>query len=151
MTDTPRYANLAQIKAANAAHGHYFFEPASMRFFDSRIEGRSVYGGRFFITSEQFRANGFPGLVDGPRRFTIREANEDGSIDTVGDFQAYATLGEAREAAKSLARVASVTPAEADAPSAAQLTARDFDDPDAETRAEHRLFREGRNAAENPR
>lgn len=81
------FATIAQIKAANRAAGNHFFDADTMEFFRSRVEG-GVIGGRFFITSEQFDDAA-------PRRFTIREAREDGSIETAGEFQSYATREEA--------------------------------------------------------
>ena len=51
---------ISKIKAANKAAGHHFFDRATMRFFQSRIE-RGLYqgkGGVFFITSEQIHEDG---------------------------------------------------------------------------------------------
>lgn len=95
------FQNVAQIRAANRDAGQFFFEPSSMRFFNSRVEGRNVYGGRYFITSEQF--TGSDG-VSAPRRFTLREAFADGSINTVGEFQAYFDRKDAADAARALVR-----------------------------------------------
>jgi hypothetical protein len=95
------FDTIADIRAANARAGHHFFEPATMRFFRSRIES-TVYGGRYFVTSEQFAM----GAHKDPRRFTVRMANDDGTIDTVGEFQAYSTLEVARATARELACVA---------------------------------------------
>lgn len=92
------YRTISEIKAANKAAGMFFFERSSMRFFDSRIESK-VYGGRFFITSEQFHGS------DGrsaPRLYTIRECKADGDIDTVGTFQQYRHVSDARDAARLL-------------------------------------------------
>lgn len=93
------YKSIADIRAANAAAGFHFFERETLRFFDSRIE-RTVYGGRFFITSEQFHGS------DGksaPRRYTVRVAHDDGSVTTMGEFNEM-TLEQAREQAKQYAR-----------------------------------------------
>jgi len=65
---------LAEIRAANKAAGFYFFEPATLRFFDSRIL-RAVYqgpGGVYFITSEQFHGSGG---YTAPRKHTVRKFN----------------------------------------------------------------------------
>jgi hypothetical protein len=75
------YYGMESVKRANAALGHYFFSPDTMRFFRSRLP-HTVYYGRYFVTSEQFD-------YDSPRLYTIRVANPDGSIDTVGEFQQY--------------------------------------------------------------
>ena len=83
-----RFWDMSEVRRANEDRGHYFFEPATMRFFHSRIGG-TLYGGRFFVTSECREP------VETPRLFTVREAMPDGSIDTVGDFQAYADRRQA--------------------------------------------------------
>ena len=67
--------------------GH-FFDADTKRFFRSRI-GETVYGGRYFITSEQFDSRS-------PRLYTVREVSADGqNITTVGDFQQHATRAQA--------------------------------------------------------
>jgi hypothetical protein len=94
------YETIAEIKEANKAIGHFFFEPASMRFFKSKIASRTVYGGHFFITSEQFVGSD---NIAQPRRYTIR-ACYGGRVDTIGDFQQYRTIEEARAAVKDLVK-----------------------------------------------
>ena len=86
-----RFWDMSEVRRANEDRGHYFFEPATLRFFRSRI-GSTLYGGRFFVTSEQHVS---PMFGADPRRYTVREAMPDGSIDTVGDFQAYADRRQA--------------------------------------------------------
>ncbi len=88
------YTSMTQIKRANAKAGFHWFEPGSMSFFRSQIFS-GIYGGQYFITSEQFSD-------DTPRLYTIRQAFPDGSIDTVGEFQAYKTLLDAITVAKTL-------------------------------------------------
>jgi hypothetical protein len=101
-TDSYDYASISEIKAANASIGAHFFEPATMRFFNSKIASRTVYGGHYFITSERFEGS-HSGSYDAPRLYTLR-ACYNGAIDTVGDFQQYKTLEEAKAAAKALAK-----------------------------------------------
>lgn len=91
------FSSMAEIRRHNRATGHYFFEEGTMRFFRSKIVSRQPIAGRFFITSEQFDA-------DAPRLYTVRRANDDGSIDTIGEFQQYETYQEARAAARASAR-----------------------------------------------
>ncbi len=93
-----------EIKLSNQQHGYYFFEPAALRFFSSRI-GRSVYkgpGGVYFTTSEQFvPSSGKPE----PRRYTVRQFYpETGNVESAGGFQAYSSSGAARMAALRLAK-----------------------------------------------
>jgi hypothetical protein len=97
-----RYKSMSEIRAANAAAGHYFFSRDTMRAFESKIEG-GPYGGRFFVTSEQ--------PPHGPRVFTVREALANGRIRTVGEEgpefgDRYATVAEAIAVARALGREA---------------------------------------------
>jgi hypothetical protein len=96
------YRDMDAIKSANARAGHHFFEASSMRFFASRV-GQSVYGGRYFVTSEQFRDYS-AGRVDA-RRYTIRECDLEGHVRTVGDFQGFGTAAQARSAIKLILRM----------------------------------------------
>jgi len=77
---------MSEVRDANREAGFHFFDPDTMRFFDSRIETRLI-DGRFFVTSEKG--------PDGVRRFTVRRAMPDGTINTVGDFQGHATRRDA--------------------------------------------------------
>ena len=92
-----------EIKQANARAGYYFFAPATMRFFRSRVSS-TIYqgvGGIYFITSEQFvDSNG----VRASRRFTVRQFNPiTGMIKSVGDFNKL-TYSMAQKTAKNLAK-----------------------------------------------
>lgn len=90
------WRNITEIKMANRAIGHHWFEPGTMRFFNSRIETREVIGGRYFVTSEQFEDS--RGARPYPRTYTIRAADARGAIDTVGEFEGYPTLAAALQA-----------------------------------------------------
>jgi hypothetical protein len=96
--------NIRDIQRANKQSGHFFFEPESLRFFDSRI-GRKVYegpGGVYFTTSERFKPLEGTPLA---RRYTVRQFDPSTSqVSTVGKFQDYpdahgATFEAARLAA----------------------------------------------------
>ena len=84
------FQSIEDIKLANKNRGYHFFDASTMRFFHSRI-GNAVYGGRFFITSEQQEYNT-------PRLYTIRECSESGDINTVGTFQEYESSIQAKRA-----------------------------------------------------
>lgn len=93
------YNSMADVRRANEESGGCWFDKSTMRFFKSRIETGIVkcwYGEdgvakrARFVTSEQG--------PDGRRAYTIREATPTGGIDTVGEFQGYATLKAARAA-----------------------------------------------------
>ena len=92
--DMTTFANMSEVRAANHAAGQHWFSPETMRFFRSRI-GKTLYGGRYFVSSEQYD-------YDAPRLYTVREVLPDGSINTVGDFQGYATSADARRAIRKL-------------------------------------------------
>lgn len=89
------YLTIREIKEANANAGHHFFEPATMRFFRSRVL-RGVIGGKYFVTSERRE-------YDTPRCYSVRVAHDNGHIDTVGEFCGYDTPAQARAAARKLA------------------------------------------------
>ena len=77
--------DLAEIKRANRAIGHHWFEPETLRFFASRVSDPVLYG-RYFVSSEaQPRMDG----TRATRYYTIRRADDRGEITTVGDFQGY--------------------------------------------------------------
>jgi len=98
------YRTVADVKRANAELGHHFFDREALRFFNSRI-GSTVYAGRYFVTSERDQAvsSRFPAAWNGERRYTVREAAEDGSVITVGAFGAYHSGAAARRVAEALA------------------------------------------------
>ena len=67
-----------EYKNRTQGRGH-FFDPATMRFFKSRIGAvRCKCGVWFFVTSEQ--------PPHGPRMFSVRRMELDGDINTVGEF-----------------------------------------------------------------
>lgn len=91
------FRNIDMIEAANREAGHHFFEPGTKHFFSSRILP-TVYGGRYFVTSER------RGFDDYRRAYTVRVARDSGRIETVGDFLTYTTRPGAVRAAEQAAR-----------------------------------------------
>jgi hypothetical protein len=81
------FANMDEVKAANQADGQHWFDGPTMAFFRCRIESQLI-GGRWFISSEQ-------SAEDAPRLYTVRAVASDGTVSTVGEFQAYETLADA--------------------------------------------------------
>ena len=88
-----------EIREAAEAAGHKFFEPATMRFFRSRLCGRpyqAADGSAFFVTSERG-----PNMA---RLYTVRIAKPSGQCETAKDaghtFQEYKTRDAAVAAAK---------------------------------------------------
>ena len=83
------YNTINEIKKSHEAQGGHFFDPCWMRVYNSRI-GRTVYKGKYFITSEQFIS---VNEVE-PRRYTVKKC-VNVEIETVGEFQQFATRREA--------------------------------------------------------
>lgn len=101
------FRTVDEIRDANRRAGDHFFDPDTMRSFQSRVL-HGVYAGRFFITSERDRGFHFGGqwaaAWDGERRYTIREALPDGTIGRDGSgFGEYRDARTARRAAQRLA------------------------------------------------
>jgi len=105
-----RYESLDDFITENKRAGGHFFDDGARSFFRSRWDDGRMYGGRFFITSEQFRDS--HGKTEG-RRYTVRTALPSGmtgddigmrTTETVGGFQAFATLDAARSAARAAAQ-----------------------------------------------
>ena len=116
--DMTHFKTIAAVKEANRALEHHWFDRDTLRFFDGKVLG-GLISGRYFVSSEQrhapfcdkrhggrplepIEAAGPIGSGCDSRRYTIREANDDGSIDTVGEFQAYATAKAAQAEARAL-------------------------------------------------
>ncbi len=88
------YPTIQSIINANRAAGQFFFSPDTMRFFNSRVCRKII--GNYFVTSERYN-------LKSPRRYTIRRINEDGHVDTIGEFQQFASSREAYRAIRALA------------------------------------------------
>lgn len=86
---------ITAIKRANREAGQYFFEPDTMRFFDSHVDDR-VHGGRYFVTTEK--------PPHGARHYTVREAMPNGHIEDASEFGEFESAPEAHRWAKALAR-----------------------------------------------
>ena len=93
--------SMREVEEANEKAGQFWFSPDTLRFFSSRHGGTAYLVGRkaFFISSEQDKSSSGGGAWDGKRRYSIRVCDMDtGSIDTVGEFGAYGTQGQAKKA-----------------------------------------------------
>lgn len=86
------------IELRNRQAGFFWFEPATKRFFKSRVS-ETVYegpGGVFFVSSEKGPS--------GRRMYSVRRFNkETGDISTAGEFQGYLTRNAAHAKAAVLA------------------------------------------------
>jgi hypothetical protein len=91
-----KFSNLTEVKQANKAIGNHFFGKDTTRFFRSKYG--ELFNGCYFITSEQFV--GSDGIAD-PRKYTLRIALSDGSIETVGAFNKSEDARQLKKWAKS--------------------------------------------------
>jgi hypothetical protein len=99
---TPRRYTMADIRAANAAAGLFFFSRDTMRYFRSRVEGGPYCGpgGVFFLTSEQCGPHGRDG-----RSFTVRQFHPDtGRVTTARDGNGVDLNAKHKEDARARAR-----------------------------------------------
>ena len=85
-----------ELRSYVRSYGKRFFNASTMRFFNSRLCGGCDALG-FFVTSERFGFDAFS-----PRLYTVRRLRIGGEVETVGKFQAYATLKQARAAIRNL-------------------------------------------------
>lgn len=94
----PEYRFLRDIERRNIRAGGHWFEPATMRFFASRVH-ETIYvakdGRAYFVSSERP-----PG---GRRGYAVRVAEVSGNINTVGSVCQYKTGRAAHAEAARLA------------------------------------------------
>lgn len=91
------FKTMSDVKAKNKEIGHFFFDPDTMKFWDSKVES-TLYKGTYFITSEKHATEGKP------RQFSIRQVLRTGEIITVGRGREYSSLESARDAVKELVK-----------------------------------------------
>ena len=85
---------IAEVKEINNENGYCFFSKDSMKFFGTKVES-TVYPNNTFITSD------FTDFERNKRGFTVRKFDpKTGSIDTVGKFNGFHFIEDAREFAK---------------------------------------------------
>ena len=92
---TGAFTSMDHVRRANTARGHHFFSEGAMAFFNSRVESK-LLDGRYFVTSEAFDETS-------ERRYSVREVEDDGAVETLGAFQEHPTI-EAALAAIEAAR-----------------------------------------------
>lgn len=80
---------IGDIERVNSRGGYHFFDADTLRFFKSRIQPH-VTAHRYFITSEKNDRE--------PRRASIRCVMDNGSTETVGEFQQFASPAAAQKA-----------------------------------------------------
>ena len=101
MTEPVNFRSIDAIRKAVTASGSHYFEPDTMRFFRSRLSS-TVYGGRFFVTSEQDPS--------GYRAYSVREVHRltDGTLSVRSapgtEFMQFPTRHAAIARAREIAR-----------------------------------------------
>lgn len=91
-----------EIRERSQKKGGYFFSPETMRFFSSRISSLMWFKDDliYFITSEADK--GYIQHKGSTRAYTVRTIDSNGNIETIGEFQQYETLYQARKAIKEI-------------------------------------------------
>lgn len=88
---------ISEMKAAQKENDLHWFSKPSMRFFNTKIVTPAK--DNHFITSEYMEDVS-------KKKYTIRRFNAvKFGVDTIGDFQQYATLKEAKQAMNELMKV----------------------------------------------
>lgn len=81
-----KVSTIADLKRLNEQNGGCWFGKGEMAFFGTRIES-GIIRGQYFITSEQ--------PPHGPRKYSVRQFDDQGDIDTCGEFCSHATKSDA--------------------------------------------------------
>jgi hypothetical protein len=91
-----RHYSMDELRRANVDAGGYWFSPSTMRFFSSRVSSEvvPVADGWLFVSSEEGPS--------GVRRYTIRKMDQNANIDTVGEFQQFASRSGAVRAMRAM-------------------------------------------------
>ncbi len=94
-----RWVEISIIEDANKRAGFHFFDAEAIRAFGSRLPSCGYQGTHevYFVTSEKRPRS------DDPRGWTVRAIAADGSMETIGDFQAYGSYKSAERVAVKLA------------------------------------------------
>ncbi|MCP6727259.1 MAG: hypothetical protein KJI69_04485 [Patescibacteria group bacterium] len=89
-----------EVKTRAEKGSPYFFSPATMRGFSSRLSELCWRSGEkiYFITSEADKD--YIKHSGSVRQWTVRYISLDGNIETLGKFQEHQNLNDARRAVK---------------------------------------------------
>ncbi len=89
----PYFWTMWQLQRHHENFGYHFFSEGTKQHFNSRIQKIPPYKGRVFVTSERMGDRY-------PRRYSVRYIDADGTIMTVGGFQAFESRYDAHAFAK---------------------------------------------------
>ena len=95
MKNIGNFRSIAQIRQASFRNGYHWFDTDTMRSFKTKL-GSDLFGGCVFVSSEK---NDMPYMPPQPRKYSIRVAMDDGSIQTYA-YHCYDSLREAKKEAK---------------------------------------------------
>jgi len=90
-----KFSTIKEIAELNAINGGKWFTPDNMAFFNTFIHGDLIKG-RYFITSN------YPKDQPENKAYSLHMAKNCGSIETIFDFNCFATLAQAKKALKEL-------------------------------------------------
>ncbi len=96
-TTMPYFWRMYQLIRFHNDRGYHFFSANNKRWLNSRIQTTPPYKGRVFVTSERASHRH-------PRRYSVRYIDTDGTIMTVGGFQAFESRYDAHAFAKAYAQ-----------------------------------------------
>lgn len=99
-TERWRYRTIEEVKRANRDAGWFFFSPDTMRWFGCRVS-RRIYPYGIFVTSEADRHPENPAW-NGRRYYSVRQIQDDATVETLGEFGDYLTSKAAHAAAQRL-------------------------------------------------
>jgi|TARA_R110001583_G_scaffold188564_1_gene350720 hypothetical protein len=88
----PQFMNVAHIAKTNRENNHYYFDEATVKYLQSKYY-QHVFHYCYFISSEIYPHDA-PVSV-GEELYTIRRADEEGSVTSVGPLGRFKTLKEA--------------------------------------------------------
>lgn len=86
------FTSVREIRDANNRIGESWFDASTMEFFNSQVDYNTLIDGRLFLSSEH--PDGCPA-----RKWTVREATDDGRIEKHGEFMEWPSKAEALAAA----------------------------------------------------
>jgi hypothetical protein len=88
-----KISSIQQIAHYNKSKGQHFFDPSTMRFFNSVLYPNIINrnGLICFVTSEAEPSMGIA------RKFTARALLQNGHVEDLGEFQQFETEADARE------------------------------------------------------
>jgi hypothetical protein len=95
MKNIGNFTSIDHVKQHNTQQGYLWFTPDTMRYHKTQL-GTDLFGGCVFVSSEK---HDMPYQPPQPRKYSIRVAMDNGSIQTYA-FHQYDTMREAKREAK---------------------------------------------------